>query len=36
VANSLFVADTVVGVDGNVVKGLPVPRVLELLDLRTP
>lgn len=36
VANALFVADTVTGVDGNVVKGLPVERVLQLLDLPTP
>ncbi|MEY4340002.1 MAG: hypothetical protein RLZ14_1852 [Actinomycetota bacterium] len=33
VANALFVADTVTGVDGNVVRGLPVPRVLELFGL---
>jgi D-aminopeptidase len=31
VVNALFVADTVTGVDGNVVPGLPVERVLELL-----
>jgi len=33
VTNALFVADTVHGVGGNVVPGLPVPRVLQLLDL---
>lgn len=33
VTNALFVADTVHGVGGNVVPGLPVTRVLELLDL---
>lgn len=31
VVNALFVADTVVGVDGHVVPGLPVERVLELI-----
>jgi D-aminopeptidase len=31
VTNALFVADTVQGVDGNVVPGLPVDRVLEIL-----
>ncbi len=31
VANALFVADTVAGVRGHVVPGLPVDRVLELL-----
>ena len=31
VCNALFVADTVTGVRGNVVPGLPVDRVLELL-----
>jgi D-aminopeptidase len=31
VVNSLFVADTVTGVDGHVAPGLPVPRVLTLL-----
>jgi len=36
VANALFVADTVTGVDGNVVKGIPVRRVLQLLDLPVP
>ncbi len=36
VANALFVADTVVGVNGNEVQGLPVTRVLQLLDLPTP
>ena len=30
-ANALFVADTVTGVDGHVVPGLPVDRVLELI-----
>ena len=35
VANALFVADTVSGVEGHVVPGLPVDRVLRgLLDLR--
>lgn len=33
VCNALFVADTVSGVDGNVVPGLPVDRILELLAL---
>ncbi|MFZ4719441.1 MAG: P1 family peptidase, partial [Ilumatobacteraceae bacterium] len=33
VVNALFVADTVTGVDGNVVPGLPVDRVLQLLGL---
>jgi D-aminopeptidase len=33
VANALFVADTVSGVDDHVVPGLPVARVLELLGL---
>ncbi len=32
VCNALFVADTVVGVDGNVVPGLRVERVLELIQ----
>lgn len=32
VCNALFVADTVVGVNGTVVPGLPVDRVLRLLD----
>ena len=36
VANALFVADTVTGVDGNVVRGMPVERVLQLLDLPVP
>jgi len=31
VTNALFVADTVTGVDGHVVPGLPVDRVLELI-----
>jgi D-aminopeptidase len=31
VTNALFVADTVDGVDGHVVHGLPVDRVLELI-----
>ena len=31
VTNALFVADTVTGVDGHVVPGLPVDRVLSLL-----
>ncbi|MCE9622376.1 MAG: P1 family peptidase [Actinomycetia bacterium] len=31
VCNSLFVADTVAGVDGTVIPGLPVDRVLQLL-----
>jgi D-aminopeptidase len=31
VTNALFVADTVVGVDGHEVPGLPVDRVLQLL-----
>ena len=31
VTNALFVADTVIGVDGNVVPALPVDRVLDLL-----
>ncbi len=31
VTNALFVADTVAGVDGNVVPGLPVDRLLPLL-----
>jgi D-aminopeptidase len=35
VTNALFVADTVTGVDGNVVRGLPVQRVLQLLGLPT-
>jgi D-aminopeptidase len=34
VTNALFVADTVVGVGGNVVPGLPVDRVLELVRRR--
>ncbi len=34
VCNALFVADTVVGVGGKVVPGLPVDRVLELLARR--
>ena len=33
VTNALFVADTVVGVNGNTVPGLPVELVLELLRL---
>jgi D-aminopeptidase len=33
VCNSLFVADTVAGVGGAVVPGLPIDRVLSLLDL---
>jgi len=33
VVNALFVADTVVGVDGHRVPGLPVERVLELIGL---
>lgn len=32
VTNALFVADTVIGVDGHVVPGLPVERVLELIS----
>jgi D-aminopeptidase len=32
VCNALFVADTVVGRDGHTAPGLPVERVLELLD----
>jgi D-aminopeptidase len=31
VCNALFVADTVVGVDGTVIPGLPVDRVLDLI-----
>ena len=31
VANALFVADTVTGVDGHTAPGLPVDRVLQLL-----
>ena len=31
VTNALFVADTVTGVHGHVVPGLPVDRVLELI-----
>jgi D-aminopeptidase len=31
VANALFVADTVAGVDGHTAPGLPVDRVLSLL-----
>lgn len=31
VTNALFVADTVTGVDGHVVPGLPVDRILDLL-----
>jgi D-aminopeptidase len=31
VCNALFVADTVTGVDGHVVAGLPVERVIELV-----
>jgi hypothetical protein len=31
VCNALFVADTVAGVGGNVVPGLPLDRVLPLL-----
>lgn len=34
VTNALFVADTVTGVDGHTVPGLPVERVLELLNAR--
>jgi D-aminopeptidase len=34
VTNALFVADTVTGVDGHVVPGLPVDRVLELIKQR--
>jgi D-aminopeptidase len=34
VTNALFVADTVTGVDGHVVPGLPVDRVLELIEHR--
>ncbi|MEN9646515.1 MAG: hypothetical protein RL238_3184 [Actinomycetota bacterium] len=33
VTNALFVADTVTGVDGHVVPGLPVDRLLPLLGL---
>ncbi len=33
VCNALFVADTVEGVGGSVVPGLPVPRLLSLLGL---
>ena len=36
VCNALFVADTVTGVGGHVVPGLPVDRVLELLALPHP
>ncbi len=32
VCNALFVADTVAGVGGNVVSGLPVSRVMELVN----
>jgi D-aminopeptidase len=31
VTNALFVADTVTGVNGHTVPGLPVDRVLELI-----
>lgn len=34
VTNALFVADTVTGVHGHVVPGLPVDRVLELVNAR--
>ena len=34
VTNALFVADTVTGVDGHVVPGLPVERVMELVERR--
>jgi D-aminopeptidase len=34
VTNALFVADTVTGVDGHIVPGLPVDRVLELIERR--
>jgi D-aminopeptidase len=34
--NALFVADTVVGVGGTIVPGLPVDRVLELIAQRRP
>lgn len=34
VCNALFVADTVIGVDGTVIPGLPVDRVLQLLARR--
>lgn len=34
VLNSMFAAETMVGVDGNVVPGLPVERVAELLRAR--
>jgi D-aminopeptidase len=34
VTNALFVADTVTGVDGHTAPGLPVERVLGLLDAR--
>ena len=34
VTNALFVADTVTGVDGHTAPGLPVDRVLALLDAR--
>ena len=33
VTNALFVADDVSGVDGHLVPGLPVERVLDLLDI---
>ncbi|MEQ1872592.1 MAG: P1 family peptidase [Ilumatobacteraceae bacterium] len=35
VCNALFVADTVAGVDGTVIPGLPVERVLQLLQPRS-
>lgn len=31
VTNALFVADTVIGVDGHTAPGLPVDRVVDLL-----
>ena len=34
IVNALFVANTVVGVGGHVSPGLPVERVLELVDVR--
>jgi len=36
VCNALFVADTVAGVDGTVIPGLPVERVMQLLQQRGP
>ena len=31
VTNAVFVADTVIGVDGHTVPGLPVEEVIELI-----